>query len=145
MTCQIELGDQAQAFSLAAEMLVGTPFRLHGRDPATGLDCVGVLSASLAAIGRNAPLPDTYTLRTRFIAGLQGMAHDCGLRPAGTAIQPGDVLFVRISSCQLHLLVAARNAMFVHAHAGLRRVILTGGPLFWPTIAHWRLAEPNQG
>ena len=37
------------ALAAAAESLVGTRFRLHGRDPDTGLDCVGLLAASLAA------------------------------------------------------------------------------------------------
>ena len=31
----------AQALAEAAAALVGSRFRLHGRDPATGLDCIG--------------------------------------------------------------------------------------------------------
>ncbi len=31
----------------AALNLIGTPFRLHGRDPATGLDCVGLVAEAM--------------------------------------------------------------------------------------------------
>jgi cell wall-associated NlpC family hydrolase len=41
----------------AAETLVGSRFRLHGRDPETGLDCVGVVAAAMAAIGQSPPSP----------------------------------------------------------------------------------------
>ena len=42
----------AESLALAAEALEGAPFRLHGRDPVTGLDCIGVLAQSLEAFGQ---------------------------------------------------------------------------------------------
>lgn len=129
------LGDMLAS---AAEMLVGTPFRLHGRDPATGLDCLGVLAAALAAIGRNADLPQGYTLKRRALPPLDRFAQGCGLLPASGAVVPGDVLLARVSPVQFHLAVAGHGGRIVHAHAGLRRVVAVAGPPPWPLVHHWR-------
>lgn len=51
---------------------------------------------------------------------------------------PGDVLLVRPGPAQVHLLVCARDGRFVHAHAGLRRVVAMPGPHGWPVLRHWR-------
>ena len=40
------------ALAEAALGLLGVPFRLHGRDPATGLDCVGLVAEALRRAGR---------------------------------------------------------------------------------------------
>lgn len=131
------------ALAAAARALVGTPFRLHGRDPRSGLDCVGVLAVALAALGRPAPLPNGYALRMRGLPALAGIALRLGMGEASDAIRPGDVLVLRPSPCQLHLAVATSARSVIHAHAGLRKVVL--GPLpDWPLIAHWRL-QPHPG
>lgn len=131
------------ALAAAALALAGTRFRLHGRDPATGLDCVGVLAESLRAIGRKAPLPQAYALRCRYVAGLDAFAGACGLVAAGPQRVAGDVLLFRIAPCQLHLAIALGPACGVHAHASLRRVI--AGPLSpqWTLARHWRLADES--
>jgi hypothetical protein len=67
---------------------------------------------------------------------------DCGFVVATGAPHPGDVLLVRIGPCQFHLLIAASSGRFIHAHAGLRRVVCCDGPIEWPVVHHWRLAEP---
>lgn len=118
----------------AAEALVGAPFRLHGRDPATGLDCIGVLAAALGTA-----LPGGYRLRRRALPDLSAIAAACGFGAAEGAIEPGDVVMARVSPCQFHLLVAARSGGFVHAHAGLGRVVRWDGPLAWPVVRRWRL------
>ena len=127
----------------AAEALVGTPFRLHGRDPATGIDCVGLLGAALERCGRPALLPNGYSLRARVLPELAGFAAGCGLVPASGAFAPGDVLLVRIEPCQHHLLIAAAEGRFIHAHAGLGRVINCGARLEGRILHHWRLAAPD--
>ena len=121
----------------AAQALVGSPFRLHGRDPATGLDCIGVLAAALG--GRTA-LPGGYRLKTRGLPELSGVAAACGFKPADGAVAPGDVLMVQVGPCQFHLMIAASAGHFIHAHAGLGRVVLWDAPLEWPVVHHWRLA-----
>ena len=127
----------------AAEALVGTPFRLHGRDPATGLDCIGLLGAALARCGLEASLPNGYSLRARVLHDLAELAVRCGLVFANGELASGDVVFVRIDPCQHHLLIAAEGAGFIHAHAGLGRVIRSDAPLEGNVLYHWRLAAPD--
>jgi cell wall-associated NlpC family hydrolase len=126
------------ALASAAEALVGTRFRLHGRDPATGLDCLGVLAAALAAIGRDADLPQGYTLKLRALPALDRFVQGCGLATAAGPILPGDVVLARVSPIQFHLAVAGHAGRIVHAHVGLGRVIAVAGPLPWPLVHHWR-------
>jgi hypothetical protein len=130
-----------EALAAAALALVGTRFRLNGRDRATGLDCLGVLDCALATIGRPTTLPCDYTLRSRGYMNAQRIAAAAGLRAADGAIVAGDILLVRCSPVQLHVLVAAKPARFVHAHAGLRRVVLGPRDPAWSLLARWRLLE----
>lgn len=124
----------------AALDLVGTKFRLHGRDPASGLDCIGLLAAALASCGRPARLPNGYALRNRILPELGAFIAGCGLVPAKGECAPGDIFLVLAGPGQFHLLVAAENRQFVHAHAGLRRVVRCDTRPDWPIIGHWRLA-----
>lgn len=123
----------------AALLLVGVPFRLHGRDPETGLDCVGLLATAMAQAGRPVPLPNNYSLRSRHLPELGAILDACGLSSAQGAFKAGDVLMLRPSPCQFHLAIASDGNHFVHAHAGLMRVVLGPGPLPWPLVGHWRL------
>lgn len=124
----------------AAERLVGCKFRLHGRDPTTGLDCVGVLAAALATLGRPASLPMTYTLRTITPPDVSALARRCGMIDAPAPTRPGDVMLARLGPCQHHLLIALGPARFVHAHASLRRVVTWDAELEWPLVGSWRLS-----
>ena len=133
------------ALAQAAETLCGCPFRLHGRDRITGLDCIGVLAVALQMIGREVRFPSGYLLRTERYAGLTEVAAVHGFVAATGAIEPGDVLFVRPGPAQMHLLVAGSlSGRFVEAHAGLGRVVSRPGPIALPILQSWRLArEPN--
>lgn len=126
----------------AARALVGVPFRLHGRDPRSGVDCVGVLAASYASLGREVSLPNGYALRTRSIPDLSGLFARIGMEPVTAPLQTGDVLLLRPSPCQLHLVIAATTRSIVHAHMALRKVVLGPLPADWPVVGHWRL-HPN--
>ena len=53
----------------------------------------------------------------------------------------GDVLLLDVGPSQLHLAIVGVDGGIVHAHAGLRRVVLTPYPLPWPIVRHWRLAQ----
>ena len=125
------------ALAAAAEALVGTPFRLHGRDE-WGLDCVGLVIAALKATGCEPEALADYQLRQRDIRPWLGCIAQLGLQVATGPIAPGDVLLVRPGAAQHHLLVASRSGGFVHAHAGLRRVVHSPAPLTWPVLRHWR-------
>lgn len=131
------------ALAQAALGLLGAPFRLHGRDPRTGLDCVGVLSAALEAINRRPALPRAYALRCRGVPGADRIAETCGLQGVHNSIIAGDVLLFRVGSCQVHLAIATEAARIVHADARLRRVIEGPVPPEWTLLRHWRLADPG--
>ena len=118
----------------AARACIGVPFRPQGRDPLRALDCVGLAGV---AFGRT-DLPNGYALRggdaERITAGLGAM----GLRrmAADEAIE-GDLMLVESGARQFHFLIKTRGG-FVHADAGLRRVVETPGRPRWPVIGIWR-------
>lgn len=126
----------------AAEALVGTRFRLHGRNPATGLDCIGLFAASLARAGSECVVPSGYSLRVRDLSLWLPDRAIYGLHDAQLPFQPGDVAFLRPSPGQYHLAIAGRSG-WVHAHAGLRRVVYQTDLPSGDLIHHWRLTPTN--
>jgi cell wall-associated NlpC family hydrolase len=132
------------ALALAARELVGAPYRHGGRDPASGLDCLGVVAASFAAIGWPGRLPARSTLRRCDMPDAAQLASRAGLICTTGPVAAGDILLVRCSPIQLHLLIAISTDRFVHAHAGLRRVVLGPGDPTWTLAAHWRLPPSIQ-
>ena len=116
-----------------ARALVGVPFRLQGRCARLGVDCVGL---AMLALGRE-DAPDTYGLRMGDAGRAAHWLAAAGLRQVDD-MQPGDVALVRAGPMQLHLMIHVPGG-FVHAHAGLRRVVAMPGPSPWPVIGCWRL------
>lgn len=133
------IGTPGANLAKAAGQFVGVRFRLHGRDPAFGLDCVGLVAAALRAIGRVPVVSDTYALRNRDIAPCLMLAPANGFEETALPILSGDVALVRPGPAQWHLLIAADGGKFIHAHAGLRRIVRMPGPLCWPILRRWRL------
>lgn len=132
---------RAEAFAEAAHTLAGTPFRLHGRNAMTGIDCVGVVElAALEAGIADRPLRG-YRLRQTDISRWLPLAAEAGFAQVSGSVERGDLLLVRPGAGQHHLLVALDAHRFVHAHAGLRRVTIQPAPLPWPIEHHWRLRE----
>lgn len=131
----------SERFAAAAEDLIGVPFRLHGRDPATGLDCIGLVAAALSACGRTAVAPQSYRLRMADSEHLLAFAGRNGFVPATGICRKGDVHLVRPGPAQSHLLIATGTTNFVHAHAGLGRVVRHCGDLAWPLAQRWRLTR----
>lgn len=119
--------------------LVGAPFRLHGREPRTGLDCVGLVAEALHRAGRAPAIPQGYSLRAISVAQFLPCAAASGLI---VTEDDGDVLLCMVNPLQPHLLVRAAGG-FVHAHASLGRVTFMPGPLPWPVVLQWRLADPE--
>jgi hypothetical protein len=117
-----------------ARALTGTRFRLHGRDPATGLDCVGLVARAADARGI---LPTGYALRggapNIFVAIIDTFA-----TRRRDEIVPGDILLIQIDRVQFHLGVWTGNSL-IHAHAGLRRVVETPGSPEGAIIAAWHV------
>jgi len=116
--------------------MVGVRFRLQGNDPATGLDCVGLVWAAYAIAGVRLVRPGDYPLRgwtrRRVEAGLAG----AGFGPVADG-RVGDVALFALAAGQFHLGLIG-PASLVHAHAGLRRVVETPlGDELWEA-ERWR-------
>jgi hypothetical protein len=124
------------ALAQAALGLVGLPFRLHGRNPATGLDCVGLVATALERAGYHPVAPQGYSIRALSIKPLLGFAAASGLVEVD---EHGDVWLAQVHSFQFHLLIAGPGGA-VHAHAGLGRVVFMPDPMAWPIVMRWQLA-----
>lgn len=122
----------------AAGQAVGARFRLHGREPETGLDCVGLAALAMRAGGREGVVPTGYRLRGSSLAAVE-VALGGELAPADGA-EPGDLLLFDAGPGQVHLAVRTAGG-FVHADAGLGRVVERPGAFPWPLIAAWRFRE----
>jgi hypothetical protein len=129
-----------RAFANAAKGLVGVRFRLHGRDPATGLDCVGVVAEAMRRAGVEPVSPAGYRLRTVSVTGLLPFAEANHFEPVEP--EDADVVLVMVSPVQPHLAIRTPDG-FVHAHAGLGRVTCLPGALPWPAVGGWRVPSPT--
>ena len=116
-----------------ARALVGTRFRLHGRDPASGLDCVGLITCACPAITQP---PEGYALRGGSAAGFAVMFECNGLTERRGDPCAGDILLLQPSAAQFHLGVWSGDSL-IHADGILRRVVETPGPLMWPLVSGW--------
>lgn len=119
-----------------ARRLVGTRFRLHGRD-AAGLDCVGLAAA---AYGRD-DVPTGYRLRSGDAAAVARIIGALGLVPAPDRAA-GDLVLFRAGPGQLHLGIDSGSGT-IHADAALRRVVERPGPPPWVEIARWRARQED--
>ena len=131
----------ADRFAGAAETLVGTPFRLHGRDPASGIDCVGVIAVALELTGLTPAEPPAYRLRMTALGDIAALAAANGFAPASGAIQRGDLLLISPGPGQAHLMCAVSSTAVVHAHAALRRVVRQPIGVVPALLGHWRFAS----
>lgn len=127
---------RGDAIAERALALVGTPFRMGGRDPATGLDCIGLAAI---ALGGSSDLPSGYRLRSGTADSWHRWFEAHGfVQPL--CPKPGDLWLVRAAPLRFHLMIAVPGG-FVHAHAGLRRVVVLPGASSWPVDSVWRQPE----
>ncbi|WP_010545103.1 hypothetical protein [Sphingomonas elodea] len=120
----------------AARGAIGARFRPQGRDPATGLDCVG-----LAALALGRAAPRGYRLRSDDVGHAVAALEAAGLVPAAEP-RAGDLLLCRSGPGQLHLAIRSEDGI-VHADAMARRVVERPGPVPWPVLGCFRLREDN--
>jgi hypothetical protein len=121
-------------YAARAQALVGTPFRAQGRD-AGGLDCVGVVLATFGIPAEAAR--HNYGLRGDHRIELQQRLDAHFRRVSRTRLRAGDVMLLKAADTQYHLAVRTERG-FVHAHAGIRRVVETPGTPEWPLLAVYR-------
>ena len=124
----------------ASLQFIGCPYKFQGRDPALGLDCVGLVMASLKAINRPAIAPTGYRLRNASITPFITFAATNGLIKALGVTLPGDIVMAVPGPGQSHLLIASPAVGYVHAHAGQGRIVHMPGKLPWKTLEAWRIA-----
>lgn len=116
-----------------ARALIGVPFRAHGRDPAFGLDCVGLAAAALGI-----EPPSGYALRTGDVTAAEAALAAAGLHAVAPA-RAGDLLLLRAGPGQLHLAVHG-GAGIIHADARARRVVERPDVPF-AILGAWRAGE----
>jgi hypothetical protein len=121
-------------FAERACALVGTRFRAQGRGE-HGLDCVGV---ALAAFSIDpATIRSDYALRGNCLNDLQSALRPHFRKVSKTQLRSGDLMLMVAGEQQLHLGIRTGRG-FVHAHAGIRRVVETPGLPDWPLVAVYR-------
>ena len=118
----------------AARACLGIRFRLHGRS-AAGLDCIGLAAI---AYGKDR-VPSGYALRGGDAERVATTIGRLGLIPAPDRERPGDLILLRPGPHQLHLAILTDRG-FIHADAGLRRIVEVPGPPSWPALGRWRPA-----
>lgn len=121
-------------YAQRARALVGTRFRPQGRG-CEGLDCVGVV---LSTFGID---PDAGRRNYRLCGDHrheleQALAAQFRRVPS-RQLRSGDAMLMRIADEQLHLGVRTPDG-FVHAHAGIGRVVETPGMPEWPLVDVYR-------
>lgn len=124
-------GERALA---AARRAIGARFRLHGREAASGLDCVGLAALTLRAEGFAGAVPSGYRLRSGDEAAVMREIAAAGLAPC--PIAPGRLVLMRAGAGQLHLAIATERGI-IHADAMLGRVA-ERPDLPWPVLGCWR-------
>ena len=124
-----------RAAAEAAREMIGVPFRLQGRDGEQGLDCVG-LAARALDVGTERVRRD-YALRGTRLQALEAELAALGLARVAGAAEAGDVMIFSPGAAQLHLAIFTGDG-FVHADAGLGRVVERPGEAPWPLLGAWR-------
>lgn len=121
-------------YAARAQALAGTRFRVQGRGPG-GLDCVGVVLATFDI--PSAPVRHDYRMRGEHLGELREQLELHFRRVGRTALRAGDVMLLLAGEQRPHLAVRTKRG-FVHAHAGVRRVVETPGMPEWPLLGAYR-------
>lgn len=121
-------------YAARARALVGTSFRPQGRGEGA-LDCVGVVLATYG-LPSDAVRSD-YRLRGNDRRDVEQALALHFRRVSSAQLRPGDVMLLAIAEEQLHFAVGT-DAGFVHAHAGVRKVVETPGEPEWPLLGVYR-------
>ena len=120
---------------LRAAALVGTPYRAQGREPGSGLDCVGLV---LVACGFGpGEVRRDYRPRGDHGAELRTELLRRFRKVSGKERRVGDLCLLAVAPDQLHLAIFTARG-FVHADMRLRKVVETPGEPDWPVLGVYR-------
>ena len=118
-----------------ARALVGTRFRLQGRDVQFGLDCVGlVLTAFRLPLSA---VRGDYALRGTARADIEAAIRPWFRRVPTRWAREGDLMLIEAGTDVLHLGIRSSEGM-IHADARFG-VVERPGVLPWPVLAIYRL------
>ncbi len=115
------------AFIDAARSFLGVRFRHQGRTRDSGLDCAGVIAASMAAIGKEV-LDIVGYPRDPYKAGLESvLVANFGPMLPADEMQVGDIALMSFNSEPRHIGVLAPyrygGLMLVHSFAQVKKVV----------------------
>ncbi|MBP6031620.1 MAG: peptidoglycan endopeptidase [Sphingobium sp.] len=131
---------RAERMVFAARAMIGAPFRLHGRNPPTGLDCIGLALRVLEQAGHKrlggGMIPAAYSVRGGTAEQFGKTMRAAGLRAVRRA-KAGDLVLAQAGVAQFHLMIRT-DAGHVHADASLGKVAEMPGASPWPVIAYFR-------
>ncbi|WP_156679423.1 NlpC/P60 family protein [Sphingomonas profundi] len=131
--------ERGEAIARAAQACVGAPFRPQGRNPATGLDCVGLVAVACRDHLSGTAVPRAYAQRGGGRETIVAAIAAAGFAPIDAAgARTGDLLLLTTGPGQWHLAVLTADG-FVHADARLRRVTEVPGAPPWPIAGAWRI------
>lgn len=127
--------DNAQQIITAARALVGTPYRHQGRDPQSGVDCLGLIICVAQVIGFDTKLdrqnyerfPDGEELRATLLAS--GLVEINRAEPGCLA----QICFRGLSGWGQHLAVVTDAATIIHAYERKRT-----GRVIEESLAKWQ-------
>jgi hypothetical protein len=122
----------------AALALIGTPFHDHGRHPPHGVDCIGVIEQCLNQAGFEIIAPSDYRRQGDHAKRIVAFFADERFGKACDGPQTGDIAVAQITSRQFHFMIRVPQG-WVHAHAGLGKVVQTPDPIDWPLLGIWRV------
>lgn len=115
-----------------ARAMIGTRFVAQGRDPAIGLDCVGLaLIAYALDAGR---VRDDYRLSGAHRAAILEFARTAFRRVPRPRRRTGDLLLLRPGAAQWHVAIWTGTGL-IHADIVSRKIIERPGPGDWPVCA----------
>lgn len=113
---------------------VGVRFRPQGRGQ-EALDCVGLVIAAFDIPAE--ATPRNYRLRGQDRDAVEAQLAIHFRRVPLPKLHAGDVMLLQAARDQLHLAVRTPDG-FVHAHAGVGKVVETPGLPEWPLLAVYR-------
>lgn len=119
---------------------IDTPFRFRGRTAGVGLDCVGLVLVALGSLADASVNQLPYAMRGDYRVAVSEYLASLPFQRLGAdaVAADGDILLVRPAPSQMHLVVFASGG-WVHAHAGLKRVVFGPEIPAWQIVDRWRL------
>lgn len=128
---------------VAARSCLGAPFRHQGRDPATGIDCAGLIVVVARSLG--VPVADVSgygvtPMCGQLEAALDAQSHLSRL-PERLLMRPGDVLLIRFAGEPQHLAVLGDGTL-IHCYETSGKCVEHDFPESWRrrVVAAYRFA-----